>query len=171
VLDALAAESVDDAMERVRLFGAEAHNPFHLALVDARSAHVIWSDGWSLFEETLARGRVHVVSERSFGAAGSGRDDFLKSRLRSMERSGEPSPEQWRQLLATRGDHDGDPSAAFDDVCVRVPQWGYGTRSSAWVRVSSAGEQRYAKIDTPPDQGPFEEITPLIPWSSLHEGP
>lgn len=165
VLDALGSGSVTEALGRVRELGPEAHNPFHLALIDADSAFVIWSDGWTLHEEPLAPGVVHVVSERSYGAAGSVRDDYLHGRLARVQPEPEPEPEQWRDLLATRGAHEDDPHAAFDDVCVRVPQWGYGTRSSTWVRLASDGEQRYATIDVPPDQGRFEEITAQIPWA------
>jgi len=161
VLDALTAPDVPDALARVRALGPEAHNPFHLALVDEEHAAVIWSDGWVLHEETLAPGQIHVVSERSYGAAGSGRDDFLRRRLASP--GAEPSMEQWRQLLSTRGSHEDDPAAAFDDVCVRVPQWGYGTRSSTWVRMGRTG-LRFATLERPPDQGVFEEITAEIPW-------
>jgi uncharacterized protein with NRDE domain len=164
VLDALASPDARTAAETVRAFGPEAHNPFHLALVDARDALVIWSDGWTLHEEALSPGQVHVVSERSYGAAPSQRDAFLRGELATPPAS-EPDPAQWRTLLATRRDHE-DPKEAFDDVCVRVPAWGYGTRSSTWVRVGHDGRQRFASIEVPPDQGPFVEHTDQIPWAS-----
>ncbi|MCO4773737.1 MAG: NRDE family protein [Deltaproteobacteria bacterium] len=165
VLDALESASAAEAAERVRAWGAEAHNPFHLALVDERDALVVWSDGWTLHTDVLEPGRVHVVSERSYGAAESKRDDFLNGYFAGFD-GGEPTVAQWRDLLSRRGEHDDDPRAAFDDVCVRVPEWGYGTRSSTWVRVDGAGAQRFAWIGRPPDQGEFEEMTAQIPWSS-----
>ena len=166
VLDALSSTNVADAIARVRDHGPEAHNPFHLALADEEQARVIWSDGWTLREDVLAPGRVHVVTERSYGAAPSGRDDFLRAHLARLGNQTEPSLEGWRDLLSTRRPHAPDDiRAAFDDVCVSVPAFNYGTRSSSWVRLNSAGHQRFAWIGAPPHRSPFEELTDSIPWA------
>jgi len=165
VLDALGCETVAEALEVVRGHGPEAHNPFHLVLVDATDAMVIWSDGWTLHEDPLAEGAVHPVTERSYGAAPSRRDEYLVERGAGLVAAPEPTPEQWRALLGLRFDHaSADPMEAFDDVCVAVPEWGYGTRSSTWVRIGDDGRVRYATIEAPPSEGAFVDISGKIPW-------
>ena len=165
VLDALRSRSVDEAIRSARAHGPEAHNPFHLALVDADDARVLGCDGWSFFEEELTPGAVHIVTERSYGAAGSGRDALLREQLAAFG-SDEPSLEDWRSLLSARRERSGDApiAEAFDDVCVSVPAFGYGTRSSTWVRLGADGELRWATIEGPPSSAPFEEVSASIPW-------
>ncbi len=171
VLDALGCATVEEALDVVRGLGPEAHNPFHLVLADASQARVIWSDGWTLHEDALAPGQVHPVTERSYGAAPSKRDEFLVRRGASMVADPEPTMERWRALLGLRFDHESDdPAASFNDVCVAVPEWGYGTRSSTWVRIDDDGRLRYATIEAPPSERAFTELTAQIPWAESPAG-
>jgi uncharacterized protein with NRDE domain len=96
-------------------------NAFHLLYADATAAHVTWSDGAALHQETLAPG-IHVVTERSLGGDDHGRTERIVHELSLRDA---PAPEA---LMAVMRRHDdANPVAG---TCVHVPAFGYGTRSS-----------------------------------------
>lgn len=161
VLDALAAPSAEEALDVAAAWPGDTHNPFHLAVIDADHAGVVGSDGTSTFRDALPAGAIHVLTERSYGAAPSRREDLLRQRLPTIAAGPEPGTEAWRELLAWRdpNGHDGD-MGGFDDLCVDVPAFDYGTVSSSWIRLGP--EPAFAFADGPPDRTPFAPIA--LPW-------
>lgn len=128
VFEALRAGDLDGAAQVIRGLEVAETNPFHLLLVQGRRALVLWSDGHRLHEEALAPG-LHVLCERSYGAAACARPAWLQEQLTT-----EPAdPAAWRRILGHH--HPDDP---FDGPCVHVPAWNYGTRSSTLLRLGAA---------------------------------
>ncbi len=163
VLEALGATRADEALAAAAGWPGDAHNPFHLAIIDREHAGLVWSDGTTTRREVLASGTIHVVTERSLGAAPSEREDHLARTLPGLASGPEPDPEQWRALLSWRkpGGHGQEPYGGFDDLCVDVPALGYGTVSAAWLRIGPT--PRFAFSDGPPDQEPFAPVP--LPWT------
>jgi Transport and Golgi organisation 2 len=121
VAEALRAPSAAVLHERLATVDPRAYNSFHLLYADRVSAHLTWSDGAALHRADLAPG-VHVVTERSFGAADDRRGELVRRRWDDLH--GDLSPAALGALLAR---HDEDPFAA---TCVHLDAMGYGTRSS-----------------------------------------
>jgi uncharacterized protein with NRDE domain len=132
VLDALAAGSVAAAAERIAGMDPGLHSPFHLVIADRTAAHLVWSDGVRHHHEVLPPG-IHVVSERSRGAAPTERDALLRRRMQERGWSEEPGLEEWRSLLSEHA------TATFEGPCVHADDRGYGTRCSTVVRLPAAG--------------------------------
>ena len=131
VVRALGARTAELALEQLTDTRPEAYNPFHLLVADAVAAGLVWSDGTTLHSERLAPGVV-VLTERSFGAAPSGRETLLRAAGAALAARGAPPDDaELTTLLAT---HAPDP---FDAVCVHLDAMGYGTRSAAILRWST----------------------------------
>ena len=162
VLDALQSAGAAEALDRAARWPGDAHNPFHLAVVDADDAGVVWSDGSVTTRERLLPGAIHVVTERSYGAAPSGREDELARRLPAIAAGPEPSSDRWRALLgwSDPGRPGDDPYGGFDDLCVDVPAFDYGTVSASWLRLGAT--QAFWFADGPPDRTPFARVD--LPW-------
>jgi uncharacterized protein with NRDE domain len=105
-------------------------NPFHLVISDGQTGALAWSDGSRLFREELERG-FHIVSERSFSAAPSPREDRIWGDITSINGSAPPDTAQVQSLLAR---HDEDPARA---TCVHLDAAGYGTRSWSHIQLGS----------------------------------
>ncbi len=162
VLDALGAREAAEALDTAAAWAGDAHNPFHLAIIDGQSAGLVWSDGTNTQREVLSPGTIHVVTERSYGAAPSEREAFLARRLPELAAGPEPSQDDWRALLGWRdpNGHGEETYGGFDDMCVDVPAFDYGTISSSWARLG--GVPRFAFADGPPDRTPFVAVP--LPW-------
>ena len=162
VLDALAAGSAADALNAAAAWPGDAHNPFHLAVIDRDQAGLVWSDGTTTRREPLAPGTIHVVTERSYGAAPSEREAELGRRLPTLTAGPEPSRDDWRALLGWRHPegHGDAPYGGFDDLCVDVPAFDYGTVSASWLRMADTTE--FAFADGSPDRTPFAPVA--LPW-------
>jgi hypothetical protein len=105
-----------------------------------------------LRQQTLAPG-LHVVTERSLGGDDHSRVELIRARYPAA-----PTLENLCALLALR--REDDPAGS---VCVDVPSFNYGTRSSMvlFLRESLAlSEWRWA--DGPPDVTPFVARPDLI---------
>lgn len=144
VFEALGAADHRQARARVAKLSARDYNPFHLLFADRSGASVIWSDGERLHELELGRG-VHWLTERSFGAAASGRHAILERRAEQLAAGPAPDVEGWRSILADHGPHDPGPLAIrLDGVCVHAQPINYGTRSSSVIELGAAlGELRF----------------------------
>lgn len=150
VLDALAEDSAAHAVRRIASEPPSRHEPFHLVLADATEAHLVWSDGERLHRETLAPG-FHVVTERSLGAAKSGRVDRLQGELASLYGPRPPTIEQWHAMLREHGPGADPASTGIDATCVHMPSHNYGTRSSSIVALGKgAADVRWWHADGPP---------------------
>ncbi len=150
VLDALAAPTAAVVREQLAGLDAARENAFHLVVADSVEAYVIVNDGQRIVSAAIEPG-LCLVTERSFGAAPSGRERVIRERLEPFQTTA-PSVDALSSLL---GSHDDGP---FDSVCVHVPELSYGTRSSTILRrmePSGAFDVRFA--DGPPC------VTPYVP--------
>lgn len=142
VFEALGAADHREARARIARLGARDYNPFHLLFADRGGASVVWSDGEHLHELDLGPG-VHWITERSFGAAASGRHGILDSWATQLVGGPAPDVEGWRSILADhRPQHPDEPpralAVALDGVCVHARPLNYGTRSSTLVELGEA---------------------------------
>lgn len=152
VLDALAAGDVEVAAERIAGLPPAMHNPFHLVIADRLRAHLVWNDGRRHHHEVLAPG-LHVVSERSRGAAPTERDGWLRQRLEGWDRADEPRLEQWRALLSEHA------TSPLEGTCVHADAQGYGTRCSTVVRLSGVDGIEVFHADGKPCVTPYVDLS------------
>lgn len=125
-------------------------NAFHLLYADQQRAGLTWSDGERI-EHTWLEPGLHVVTERSFGAADGERERRLRDGLGNSAKR--PSVETLQRLLATHVE--GDPAASS---CVHLESFGYGTRSSA-VLFPNDG---FWWAEGRPCTTPWRDLTPLL---------
>jgi len=128
VLDALSEDSAAHAVRRVASEAPTRHDPFHLVMVDAREAHLVWNDGARHHHEPLAPG-FHVVTERSLDAAPTERIDRLRGRITSLFGPRPPALSRITELMRQHGE------PGLEGVCVHAPDLGYGTRSSSIIEL------------------------------------
>jgi len=152
VLDALGKGSVETAAEHVAGLSPGLHNPFHLVIADRRAAHLVWNDGERHHHEVLPPG-LHVVSERSRGAAPTGRDALLRRRIEERGWVEEPGLDDWRALLS---EHAASP---LEGPCVHADDRGYGTRCSTVVRLPAEGGIGFFHADGRPCVTPYEDLS------------
>ena len=165
VVEALRSESASALHHRLAGLDPLQYNAFHLLYADATAAFVTWSDGEVLSQKALEPG-LHVVTERSLGGDDRSRQGLvfeLWPRLPLAQ--GVPTAEGLFGLLATsRVD---DPVGG---VCVDVPLWDYGTRSSLVLFLNRRlSQSRFFWADGPPDRTPFVERADLV--ASLSQPP
>lgn len=152
VLDALATGEVEAAAERIAGLDPRQHNPFHLVIADRSVAHLVWNDGDRHHHEVLSPG-LHVLSERSRGAAPTERDGLLHRRLEERLGDAEPELETWRSLLA---EHAHEP---MEGPCVHADARGYGTRCSTVVRMSEGAGLGFFHADGRPCVTAYEDLS------------
>jgi hypothetical protein len=159
VFEALGAENHHQARARIARLAARDYNPFHLLFADRSGASVLWSDGERMHELELARG-VHWITERSFGAADSGRHALLDRHTERLLAGPAPDVEGWRSILADHGPHNPGPLAVrLDGVCVHARPINYGTRSSTLIELGdTAGELRFFHAAGRPCETPWVEL-------------
>lgn len=158
VVEALRAPSARALRASLEGLSATRFNTFHLLYADVHHAFVTWSDGAQIRHDTLAPG-LHVVTERSLGGDDHGRTRLIHSTWPGLSREqGVPTAAALEGLLARRnGD---DPAGG---VCVDLPDWNYGTRSSLVLFVAPRlADSRWYWADGRPDQVPFAEHPELI---------
>jgi len=126
VVDALQEKNGRAAVEMVMALPPKTYNRFHLVLADQESVYLVWSDGSKLTQTGLGSG-VHVITERSLGAASGNREAMLKSRVQALSKGALPDQGSLVDLLSI---HAEDP---FDGSCVHAPAFNYGTRSSSLI--------------------------------------
>jgi uncharacterized protein with NRDE domain len=157
VLDALVEPTVEAAVRRIGVTDPLAYNPFHLVIADRERADLICHDGQRHRHETLEPG-IHVVTERSFGAAPTRRIGLLEARMRRLSTTQPPAIDTWIELL--REHREDEP---LEGVCVHTPQLGYGTRSSSIVALTDELERSvFLHADGPPCTTPHEDRSPMI---------
>jgi len=128
VLEALREADVPSAIERVRALGAMNYNPFHLVVANRDEAAILWTDGWTMHPVSVQPGWV-VLSERSFGAAPTAREEWLQRQLPQLSLQDVPGGSEWRTLLS----HHAVPT--MEGTCVHHDAANYGTRSAMWLRL------------------------------------
>jgi uncharacterized protein with NRDE domain len=153
VLDALRSASASDAADAVSLSAPSLHNPFHLIAADQSSAHLVWNDGRKLSRHRLQPG-LHILTERSLGAAPSERLELLPKLVRPLAAAGLPTLESWRRILSHRGD------PALEGVNVLDRGRNYGTRSSTVVQLSDDPQKLgFFHAPGPPDETPYATLS------------
>jgi len=160
VLDALAEDSAAHAVRRIATEAPRRHDPFHLVMADATEAHLVWSDGDAVRHERLAPG-LHIVTERSLGAAPTARIARLQDELLALFGPRRPPVERWMEIMRAHGD-DG-----LEGTCVHLPSHGYGTRSSTIVEIGrTPADVHWWHADGPPCTTEFDdrsdELRPLL---------
>jgi len=150
VTDALEESDDRSAFERMAKLEPALHNRHHLLLADREQAFLIWSDGETRWTRELEPG-VHLLTERSLGAASGAREGLLRERLEALTKKQAPTTAFLAGLLSIHAD---DP---FDGTCVHAPAFDYGTRSSSIILMGGA-ELRYLHAEGPPCRTEFEEV-------------
>ncbi len=153
VLDALRESSAEAAATRVAAEDPGRHNPFHLVMADVHGAHLVWNDGQEHRRHRLEPG-VHVVTERSMGAAPSARLQRLPELVRPLVQPALPPLSAWQRVLR----HRDEPS--LEGVNVHDEARNYGTRSSTIVHLARRPEaSTFVHANGAPDQVPFEDVS------------
>lgn len=128
VNDALGHADARAAAESSGAVDPHAYNPFHLVMADREEAWLAWSDGKKVRREQLGPG-VHVITERSFGAAPTLRPGKVSGMLDAVRDGPYPGAAWFQRLLART-----DPDAPLEGVCIHFADGPggepYGTRSS-----------------------------------------
>ncbi len=154
VVEALRAKSPRALFESLQSLKVDRYNTFHLLYADGESAFVTWSDDVQIHHRELGKG-LHVVTERSLGGDDQGREDIVRAAWPKLERvNGEPTPRALQQLMST-----GVPAG----VCVDIPAFNYGTRSSLVLYAKqNLAQSRWYWAEGRPDQTPYVEHPELI---------
>jgi hypothetical protein len=120
-------------------------NPFHLVVADRSGGGILVSDGQILRSEPLAPG-FSMVTERSFQAEASGRETLLRTLVGEVSGAAQaPSDATLTSLLGRHGE------TGFNSVCVHEDDLGYGTLSSAILRLGPGpGDLGFLSCDGPP---------------------
>ena len=167
VLHALLGARAAEGAARVQALRARDYNGFHLIIADRAGAHLCWGDGEALRGQVLGPG-VHVVTERSLGAATTGRAEALADWTRQWLAAHDTPPDD-ATLRARLAFH--DEREPFDATCVHLPAVDYGTVSSTLLRLGAAEDDvRLAHADGPPCTTPHEDQAPLV-RTLLRSGP
>jgi uncharacterized protein with NRDE domain len=146
------AKSLHDAMSSV---DPKRYNPFHLLYADRREAFLSWSSGEQLTQQVLSPG-LHVVTERSFGAADDARERFVHERWPKQ-----PTSALVEQLTPVLTEH--ATLSPFRGTCIHAKLFNYGTRSSLILGVAEQlGDTRFHWAEGSPCTHPFVEQTELV---------
>lgn len=152
VLEALRHDSPAALHRTMGALSPKRFNPFHLLYSDGRETHVTWFDGADVHQQTLAPG-VHIVTERSLGGDDRARTSLILEHWAEVSPGGAlPSVDSLTSLLSlTRPD---DPVGG---LCVKVPGFNYGTRSS-FVYLGTKKPQVFS-ADGRPDRTSFNDLS------------
>ncbi|XXF75707.1 NRDE family protein [Myxococcaceae bacterium GXIMD 01537] len=176
VLRALQAGGLEATERYLSTLRPAEYNPFNLLYGDAHRLRVAYarSDADRLIIEDVPEG-IHVLPNDVLDAP-----DLPKVR-RARELAGEAARQPWpecvRGLEGLLADTalppleqvpEPPPGAPFtremvrqyQALCIRTP--GYGTRSSAIVALGPGRVGHYLSSDTPPCEGPFRDVAPLL---------
>lgn len=150
VTDALSWPSVVEASDHSRVHPVDAHNGFHLVMANRHEAALVYNDGRRVETRKLDRG-VHVLTERSLGAADAVREERVRSAFEVLAKNSRP-PE--RDEVAGILSVPSAPEAPFDGTVMDVPNYDYGTRSSTIIRFEPEGVE-FWHADGPPTTTPY----------------
>jgi uncharacterized protein with NRDE domain len=158
VTRALAQPDVQTLHHELTRVDPRAFNAFHLFYADVSgAAGVTWSDGERLAQQPLGPG-VHAITERSFGAAPIDRAAGIVSRWPRPLPGGDPDVAALQTMLAHHDERD-----PLTSLCIHLPQFNFGTRSSAVVLVARAvGSSRFFWAEGSPCRSPYVEQEALV---------
>jgi len=130
VLQALRSRTARELHARMAQVDPRSYNAFHLFYADRDEAFVTWSGGEALRQQALPPG-LHVITERSLGGDDRARTELARREYPKAQDRRAPPAEALAALLRTH--HPEDP---LGSLCVHVPVFGYGTRSSLVLRLA-----------------------------------
>lgn len=157
VFEALAEHEPEAAARRLADLDPTGHNRFHMLLADRRNAWRVHHDGRAVHAEPQGSG-IHLLTERSLGAAAGQREPWLTERLAGLTGGPAPDDRVLRDLLTFH-----DPDDPFDGTCVHADWLGYGTRSSMLLKLGEPGlGGRMLFADGPPCRTEFADQTHLL---------
>jgi len=146
---AFSARGLHTALHELR---GDRHNGFHLVYADLAGAYVTWSDGVTVSQTELEPGRVHVITERSFGAGESDRERSVHAAFEGIPLS----VKSWREPMTAHA------AAPLESACVHADAVGYGTRSSFQLVLRATGASEALWTDGHPCMNPPRDISDLI---------
>lgn len=150
---ALESRTAKAAAGHIAELPVSEYNGFHLLIADAHDALIVWNDLHQMHREELPAG-IHVLTERSFGAAENQRQSRVLARCQALCAAGDFDPEHLKALLSERAD------GSIDATCVNLPELGYGTRSSTILRLGA--DPLLQHTDQAPTPRSYNELTPLL---------
>lgn len=148
---ALEGRDARRAAELVDELPADSFNGFHLVAVDPEEMFVVVSDG-ELMTATHSNRRLTVVTELGFGAAHNRRKYRLWPKLRAWLAEDRMDPSALREVLGDR-----EPGGGLEAVCVEMPEYGYGTRSSTIIGWGGRGDATFLHAHGSPCEVPYED--------------
>ena len=149
---ALTQDEAAAASVRIASIDPGAYNGFHLLCADVDSAWVTWSDTLNIYRHELQPG-LHVLTERSHGAAPSQREEALRAKSRELANEASPPISQLEEALRAHREH------PMESTCVHLDDIGYGTRSSSIVRFGDEGPVSYRYAGGPPCRTSYEDLS------------
>ena len=152
VQQALGLESAAAAARQIANIKAETYNGFHLLMADTHGAWVVWSDGEKVSSDRLQPG-LHVITERSLGAAPSQRENELQRVAKQLAAAASPPVQDLEDCLKM---HRHPPT---ESCCVHLPELNYGTRSSTTIRFDDSGPRSFRYAAGPPCSSPFQDLS------------
>jgi uncharacterized protein with NRDE domain len=158
VTRALAQGEVASLHEELSGMDPLGFNAFHLFYADVSgAAGVTWSDGERVWQQWLEPG-VHAFTERSFGAARVDRAPGIVSRWPRPLADGTPDVAALQAMLAWHDERD-----PLRSLCIHLPQFNFGTRSSAVLLLSgNMASSRFYWAEGSPCSNPFVEQGALV---------
>ena len=160
VVDALAATSAREAAEKVVNLPMGAYNPFNLFLADGVDAYAF------TYQQALRRvevpGGVFVIGNGPLDAPAPAKLAGLRAGVDRV--AGGPADVVLDGLAELCRSHEPGERGALDSVCVHTP--GYGTRSSALLRIGAEGLEDFDSVfrfaEGAPCESGYQEFTPLL---------
>lgn len=150
VIDALAEPTAARAAARISAQSGARYDGFHLVVADRERALLVWGDGESLRSHEIGMG-LSIVTQLGFEGEGA-RHAAILERAAGVR---EATVDALRPLLTIHA-----PSP-LDGTCIHADEVGYGTRSSAIVRVDAEGRASLAWCEGHPCTGTFGAQTPV----------
>jgi len=150
VFQALRCRTAKEAFTTLKELEAADYNAFHLVMADLEGTYCVWSNGRFLTPVVLGQG-IHVITERSFGAAQTAREDFLRASVQATQ--------DVADLADVLGVHDEKP---FDSPCVHVPASTYATLCSVILEFHQVRGLAIMYADGPPCEAEYEDYSATI---------
>lgn len=148
VFRALEKGDAQSAAATIETLAPADYAGFHLALADAQDLILLWNDGQYIHRLEPGAG-IHVITERSFGAAPSKRLTDLEAKIAGL---GDDEPALRHRLMAWMAHH--DEAEPLESTCVHLGERNYGTRSSTLVQVGASW--RFEHLEGSPCEQTFD---------------
>jgi uncharacterized protein with NRDE domain len=156
VVEALGAQSADEAACAALEIPSGTYNPFNLLLADRERAFAVVYDERPRVRE-LGPG-AHVIGNADPDAREVPKIGRLLARAESA--AAQPADQVLQALAALCRGHEGGASPR-EDACIHAGS--YGTRSSALVRLGADGtDGEFWFADGPPCVAPYQDFSPLL---------